>query len=81
MNKRVFISSTFIDLKDYRQSVLKVIRQLGAIDTAMEHLGARDERPKDECLRLIAEESDIFVGIYAHRYGFIPEGDSISQLI
>ncbi len=38
----------------------------------MEHFGARDERPKDECLRLISKESNSFVGIYAHRYGHIP---------
>jgi hypothetical protein len=75
---RVFVSSTFKDLSPFRESVQKAIRQLGAIDISMEHFGAREERPKDECLRLIMEESDIFVGIYAHRYGFIPPGDEIS---
>jgi hypothetical protein len=44
----------------------------------MEHFGARDDRPADECIRLVANESDIFVGIYAHRYGFVPEGADIS---
>ena len=68
MNKRVFVSSTFVDLQIHRKAVLDVIRQLGAIDVSMEHFGARDERPKDECLRLVREESDVFVGIYAHRY-------------
>jgi hypothetical protein len=58
--------------------VQAVIRQLGAIDVSMEHFGARDNRPKDECLRLVKEETDIFIGIYAHKYGFIPEGDDIS---
>lgn len=72
---RVFVSSTFEDLKDYRESVQHALRQLGALDISMENFGARDERPKDECLRLISDESDLFVGIYAHRYGFIPEGD------
>lgn len=78
VDKRIFVSSTFSDLADYRQSVQAAIRQLGAIDVSMEHFGARDERPKDECLRLVREESDIFIGIYAHRYGFVPEGDDIS---
>lgn len=54
------------------------IRQLGHIDISMEHFGARDERPHDECLRLINEESDFFVGIYAHRYGSIPKGENKS---
>ncbi|MFH0990873.1 MAG: SUMF1/EgtB/PvdO family nonheme iron enzyme [bacterium] len=78
MNKRIFVSSTFKDLEQFREAVRAAIRQLGAIDVAMEHFGARDERPLDECIRLVREESDIFVGIYAHRYGFIPEGETIS---
>src|SRR6185503_6277508 len=78
MSKRIFISSTFVDLQDYREAVQKVVRQLGAIDISMENFGATDERPKDECLRLIQEESDIFVGIYAYRYGHVPKGDKIS---
>lgn len=78
MSKRVFISSTYVDLVDFRNTVQRAIRQLGAVDVSMEYFGARDERPKEECLRLIKDESDIFVGIYAHRYGYIPKGDKIS---
>jgi hypothetical protein len=78
MSKRVFVSSTFVDLAEYRQSVQAAIRQLGAVDVSMEHFGARDERPLDECLRMITEESDVFVGIYAHRYGFVPPGNTTS---
>lgn len=78
MNKRVFVSSTFKDLEEHRKAVLNSIRQLGAIDVAMEHFGARDERPLSECLRLVTEETDVFVGIYAHRYGYIPKGETIS---
>lgn len=74
----IFVSSTFIDLEEYRESVRNIIRQIGAIDIAMENLGARDERPKDECLRLIRNDSKAFVGIYAHRYGHIPAGDTCS---
>ena len=74
----VFVSSTFSDLETHRTTVQAGIRQLGLIDVSMENLGARDERPKDECLRLVREDSDIFVGIYAHRYGFVPEGGEIS---
>jgi len=78
MSKKVFISSTFNDLQDYRLSVQSGIRQLGLEDISMENFGARDERPREECLRIIKKESDYFVGIYAHRYGFIPEGDKLS---
>lgn len=78
MTKRVFVSSTSVDLGEYRKRVQDAIKQLGAIDISMENFGARDERPKDECLRIVREESDLFVGIYAHRYGFIPKNDEKS---
>src|SRR5262245_59289121 len=73
MQHRVFVSSTFLDLKDHRETVQNAIRQLGAVDVSMEHVGARDVRPFAECVRIIREESDSFVGIYAHRYGHVPE--------
>jgi hypothetical protein len=44
----------------------------------METFGARDERPQTECLRLVQDECDYFVGVYAHRYGYIPDGSDIS---
>jgi len=78
MSKKVFISSTFVDLQEYRLAVQNGIRQLGLEDIAMEHFGAVDERPKDVCLRLIKEETDYFVGIYAHRYGHIPVRNKMS---
>jgi hypothetical protein len=74
----VLISSTFDDLVDCRRAVQAAIRQLGVIDISMEYFGARDERPKEGCIRLIHEASDVFLGIYAHRYGKIPTGDKIS---
>lgn len=82
MKPRVFLSSTFTDLVDYRRAVQAGIRQLGATDVSMEFFGARDERPAEECIRLVQRESDLFVGIYAHRYGYVPDGydASISEL-
>jgi hypothetical protein len=78
MPHRIFLSSTFVDLADYRNTVQTAIRQLGAVDVSMEHFGARDERPAEECIRIVREQSDIFVGIYAHRYGYIPDSSEIS---
>jgi len=78
MQHRVFVSSTFTDLREYRACVQDAIRQLGAVDVSMEHFGARDARPREECIRVISEESDSFVGIYAHRYGYVPSGFSKS---
>lgn len=78
MTFRVFISSTYVDLPEHRQRVGEAIRQLGLIDISMETFGARDERPLDECVRILKEETDIFVGFYAHRYGFVPSGSEES---
>lgn len=76
--RRVFVSSTFKDLVRHRKAVRESIRRLDALDISMENFGARELRPRDECVRLIREESDVFVGIYAYRYGTIPPGDERS---
>jgi phosphoserine phosphatase len=76
--RRVFVSSTIRDLARHREAVTARILQLGATVVAAEYFGAREDRPKEECLRLVREGCDVFVGIYAHRYGFIPDGDELS---
>lgn len=74
----VFISSTFTDLKAYRAAVRSALQRLGAKDLAMESFGSRDERPLAECRSLIRSDADIFVGLYAHRYGYVPRGKKTS---
>lgn len=76
--RNVFVSSIFQDLKSYRQTVRATIRRLGATDVAMENMGSTEERPKDECERLIREGANAFVGIYAGRWGYTPPGDPAS---
>lgn len=76
--RRVFVSSTFKDLRPHRLAARDVIRRLDATDVSMENFGARETRARDESLRLVREESDVFVGIYAYRYGTIPQGDERS---
>jgi hypothetical protein len=43
----------------------------------MEVFGARPEEPTTACLKEI-DQSDLFVGIYAYRYGFVPPGSDRS---
>jgi hypothetical protein len=78
---KVYVSSTFNDLKDYRAQVRLSLRRMGYEDVAMEYYGAIDERPIDRCLQDVAL-CDVYVGIFAWRYGFIPEGydHSITEL-
>ena len=43
----------------------------------MEVFGARPEEPLKACLSEI-QACDIFIGIYAHRYGYVPSGSHVS---
>ena len=70
---RVFVSSTFKDLEECRKKVSLVLRQMGHEDVAMEYFVAEDKRPLDKCLEAVAS-SDLYVGIFAWRYGYIPDG-------
>lgn len=78
---KVIISSTFEDLKDYRQAAVEVVNRYKGVPLAMEFFMSQPQEPKEACEKEI-HECDVFVGIYAHRYGFIPGGEtkSITQL-
>jgi hypothetical protein len=51
------------------------------VDIAMEYYLAEDARPLDRCLR-DAGSCDLYVGLFARRYGFCPRGEqrSITEL-
>ena len=77
---KVFISSSLRDLREYRKAVINQLGQyLGLEVQKNDMMDASQNQPLDEMFRLI-EESDIFVGIYAHRYGHIPEGQQSSYI-
>jgi hypothetical protein len=79
--ERVFLSSTFKDLETYRRSANTAIQRFGWLTVAMEDFLSRDERPKDLCLGRV-RECQVYVGLFAHRYGFVPDGEdrSITEL-
>ncbi len=72
---RGYVSSTFSDLEGYRAKVNKALRKAGYELVAMEDYPAFDERPLYKCLDDVAS-CDIYVGILAWRYGYIPEKDN-----
>jgi len=74
---RILVSSTSKDLKEYRLKVRDAILGQGHHPIMMEYMGAGKRTPKEESLNKV-KESDVFIGIYAHRYGFIPPGEEIS---
>src|SRR5215207_1688333 len=67
---RVFVSSTFVDLTEYRTAVTRAILAAGDIPEDMLYWPAEENRPVDVCLRRL-RSSDLLVLIMAHRYGFI----------
>jgi len=74
---KVFISSTYKDLIDYRAAAIRAVEGTNYQASKMEVFGARPDEPLDACLKEV-EESDFFLGIYAHRYGYVPAGSEIS---
>jgi tetratricopeptide (TPR) repeat protein len=74
---KVFISSTYKDLIDYRAAAIRAVEGTNYQASKMEVFGARPDEPLTACLKEV-EESDFFIGIYALRNGYIPEGADIS---
>ncbi len=78
----IFLSSTFLDLKELRDKVASRLRDVfGAHLLVMETFGSDDAPPVISSVRRV-RESDIFVGIYARRYGSVDPaaGKSITEL-
>lgn len=75
---RVFVSSTLAELADERAAVSRAISGLRLIPVLFE-LGARPHPPR-ELYRAYLAQSDIFVGLYWQRYGWIGPGMDISGL-
>ena len=67
----IYLSSTYEDLKEHRRIVYEALRRAGYTAIAMEDYVANDMRPEDKCLADVAY-SDIYVGLFAFRYGYIP---------
>jgi hypothetical protein len=61
--------------------VREVLGRRGHEDVAMELYGAQDKRPLEKCLEDV-ENCDLYIGIFAWRYGYIPPGHnkSITEL-
>jgi hypothetical protein len=69
---RIFVSSSFEDLKDHRASAIRVLRQLGHEVIAMEDMTAGSLAPLAKVLEMV-DRSEAYVGIFAWRYGYTPQ--------
>src|SRR4051794_35805074 len=75
---RVFVSSTMEELAAERRAVRDAITRLRLTPVLFE-LGARPHPPRD-LYRAYLTQSDVFVGIYGERYGWVAPGMDISGL-
>jgi hypothetical protein len=75
---RVFVSSTLAELADERAAVARAISALRLTPVLFE-LGARPHPPQ-QLYRAYLAQSDIFIGLYWQRYGWIGPGMDISGL-
>jgi uncharacterized protein DUF4062 len=72
---RVFVSSTYEDLSEYRQAAAEAIRSLGHEATMLESYSAMDQQPRDRVRADIAS-ADLFIEIVGWRYGYVPPEDN-----
>lgn len=77
----IFISSTFEDLSKTREEVSRLLGLFDPKLIIMETFGSDAAPPDINSVRQV-RECDLFVGIYAHRYGTVDQttGKSITEL-
>jgi hypothetical protein len=79
---RIFLSSSLVDLKELRDEIARRLRDVfGAHLLIMETFGSDAAPPVISAIRHV-KECDLFVGIYARRYGAVDPatGKSITEL-
>jgi Domain of unknown function (DUF4062) len=74
---KIFLSSTYEDLIAHREATSRAIERLGQQNVRMEVFGARPLEATSASLEEISD-CDALIGLYAHRYGYVPRGDSKS---
>src|SRR5437763_24128 len=68
---RIFVSSSFEDLKEHRAAAIRVLRQLGHEVLAMEDMIAGSVAPLAKVVEMV-DRSEAYVGVFAWRYGYMP---------
>ena len=76
---KIYVSSTYLDLQEFREKVLYHLQRLQQAVTAMEYYLADDRRPADKCIADV-RACDIYVGVFAWRYGTIPDENNANKL-
>ena len=74
MKKRyqIFLSSTYVDLRDERQAILNLILNMGHIPVGMELFNAADESQWNIIKKMI-DQSDYYILLVSDRYGSVDD--------
>src|SRR5688572_3941133 len=78
--QKVFLSSTLRDLREYRYAVITVLGQFFGMEVMKNELMDASQYDPLTTLNRMIDECDIFIGVYAHRYGKIPQGQQASYI-
>jgi uncharacterized protein DUF4062 len=76
---KLYLSSTYIDLKRHRARLARALRKSGYDVVMMEEYVARDQRVEFACKGDV-DACDAYVGIFAWRYGHIPSDHNSERL-
>jgi Domain of unknown function (DUF4062) len=76
---KVYLSSTFQDLRGHREAVDRTLRRMGHDVIGMEQYAAESSRPVERCLRDV-RIADIYVLMLGWRYGYVPEANNPERL-
>jgi hypothetical protein len=79
--RRILISSTALDLPEHRRHARDASERMSMLPLVMEQTPASPADALTESYRLV-DQADFYLGIFAFRYGFVPEGQekSITEL-
>lgn len=81
MRKKIFISSTYVDLIPHRELIYQLLQTFDVELLGMEGFGARKTSPLETCIEEL-EACDIYIGVISLRYGSIDliSGKSYTQI-
>src|SRR5262249_10796769 len=74
---KVYVSSTYQDLVDYRAAGDRTLRRMGHDVIGMEQYVAEGSKPVDRC-KADVRAADVYVIIVAWRYGYVPGEDEMT---
>jgi hypothetical protein len=78
--RRIFVSSTYKDLVHYRRAVLEQVVRRDLFFRGMEFFGAEPASPPPaEKIVSAVRESDVYLGIFGVRYGFVDPKSGLSM--